>query len=174
MWTQEFAKETGTCVFPSVEPFVSCERDFTQLPVLPLEVLVYTPKGNILVVGNFLRQSGLLLEHPVIAPTNILYHNPHNPPPGGHARALMMGSRTDYFGPGGNSTRLPTPVSGKTVEVQRAQVDELFKNLRGGEELEETEPRASLHPFVYSLFDCPTPAQPPKSEHFSIHIRRRP
>ena len=161
-------------MFPSVEPFVSCERDFTQLPVLPLEVLVYTPKGNILVVGNFLRQSGLLLEHPVIAPTNILYHNPHNPPPGGHARALMMGSRTDYFGPGGNSTRLPTPVSGKTVEVQRAQVDELFKNLRGGEELEETEPRAFLHPFVYSLFDCPTPAQPPKSEHFSIHIRRRP
>ena len=57
----------------------------------------------------------------------------------------MLGSRTDYSGPGGNSTRLATPVSGKTVEVQRAQVDELFKNLRGGEELEETEPRASLH-----------------------------
>jgi SWI/SNF-related matrix-associated actin-dependent regulator of chromatin subfamily A3 len=145
-----------------------------HLPVLPLEVLVYTPKGNILVVGNFLRQSGLLLEHPIIAPTNILYHNPHNPPPGGHARALMAGSRTDYYGPGGNSARLPTPVSGKTVEVQRAQVDELFKNLRGGEELEETEPRTSLHHIVYFLFDCPVATQLSKSERFSIHIRRKP
>ncbi|KAH9176837.1 P-loop containing nucleoside triphosphate hydrolase protein [Lactarius sanguifluus] len=117
-----------------------------HLPVLPLEVLVYTPKGNILVVGNFLRQSGLLLEHPILAPTNVLYHNPHNPPPGGHARALM---RTDYSGPGGNSARLPTPVSGKTVEVQRAQVDELFKNLRGGEELEETEPTPEIGTLLY-------------------------
>ncbi|KAH8998822.1 SNF2 family N-terminal domain-containing protein [Lactarius hatsudake] len=117
-----------------------------HLPVLPLEVLVYTPKGNILVVGNFLRQSGLLLEHPILAPTNVLYHNPHNPPPGGHARALM---RTDYSGPGGNSARLATPVSGKTVEVQRAQVDELFKNLRGGEELEETEPTPEIGTLLY-------------------------
>ena len=86
----------------------------------------------------------------------------------------MLGSRPDYSGPGGNSARLAIPVSGKTVEVQRAQVDELFKNLRGGEELEETEPRASLHPIVYPLFDCHVPTQPPKSEHFSIHIRRKP
>lgn len=161
-------------MLPSAEPFVLCERKFAQLATLPLEVLVYTPKGNILVVGNFLRQSGLLLEHPIIAPTNILYHNPHNPPPGGHARALMAGSRADYYGPGGNSARMPTPISGKTVEVQRAQVDELFKNLRGGEELEETEPRTPLHHIVYSLFDCPVPTQLPKSEHFSIHIRRKP
>lgn len=125
-----------------------------------------------MVVGNFLRQSGLLLEHPILAPTNILYHNPHNPPPGGHARALMAGSH--YSGPGGNSTRLATPVSGKTVEVQRAQVDELFKNLRGGEELEETEPRAYLRHLVYPLFDCHVSPQPRKSEHFSIHIRRKP
>ncbi len=82
--------------------------------------------------------------------------------------------RTDYSGPGGNSIRLPTPVSGKTVEVQRAQVDELFKNLRGGEELEETEPRASLRHIVHPLLDCHAPTQPLKSEHFSIHIRRKP
>jgi hypothetical protein len=52
---------------------------------------------------------------------------------------------TDYSGPGGSSSRWSTPTApGKTVEVQRAQVDELFKNLRGGEELEETEPRAPI------------------------------
>ncbi len=139
-----------------------------QLPVLPLEILVFTPKGNILVVGNFLRQSGLLLEHPIILPANILYHNPHNPPPGGHARALMAGSRTDYSGPGGDYTRLPTPVSGKTVEVQRAQVDELFKNLRGGEELEETEPRASLYLILYPVFDCRGSTHSPRNRNASL------
>jgi SWI/SNF-related matrix-associated actin-dependent regulator of chromatin subfamily A3 len=97
------------------------------------------------VVGNFLRQNGLLLEHPLLIPTQVLYHNPHNPPPGGHASALMAGSRTEYSGPGGNSNRWSTPTSGKTVEVQRAQVDELFNNLRGGEEIEETEPRTYSH-----------------------------
>jgi SWI/SNF-related matrix-associated actin-dependent regulator of chromatin subfamily A3 len=114
---------------------------------------VYTPKGNVAIVGNFLRQSGLLLEHPLLIPTHILYHNPHNPPPGGHARALMAASRTDYSGPGGNSSRWPTPTAaGKTVEVQRAQVDELFKNLRGGEELEETEPRTCISTVLLVVF----------------------
>jgi hypothetical protein len=65
---------------------------------------------------------------------------------------MMAGPRTEYTGPGGNSSRWSTPtISGKTVEVQRAQVDELFKNLRGGEELEETEPRAYSHSIVYYL-----------------------
>lgn len=31
-------------------------------------------------------------------------------------------------------------VSGKSVEIQRSQVDELFKSLQDGEELQETEP----------------------------------
>jgi len=106
---------------------------------------VYTPKGNISVVGNFLRQSGFLLEHPSIPPTHVLYHNPHNPSTGGHARVLITGPRTDYSGPGGGSSRWSTPTgSGKTVEVQRAQVDELFKDLGGDEEFEETEPRVYI------------------------------
>ena len=133
---------------------------------------MYTPKGNIAIVGNFLRQSGLLLEHPLLFPTHILYHNPHNPPPGGHARALMASSRTDYSAPGSNSSRWSTPTApGKTVEVQRAQVDELFKNLRGGEELEETEPRAYIH----HAFNCFSdhPLQLLKSEPSCIRIRRK-
>ncbi len=66
----------------------------------------------------------------------------------------MTGSRTDYSGPGGTSSRWSTPTApGKTVEVQRTQVDELFKNLRGGEELEETEPRAHIFRTVYCISD---------------------
>jgi SWI/SNF-related matrix-associated actin-dependent regulator of chromatin subfamily A3 len=35
-------------------------------------------------------------------------------------------------------------VSGKSVEVQRSQVDELFKSLKSGDELAETEPSAHI------------------------------
>jgi hypothetical protein len=57
----------------------------------------------------------------------------------------MFVHRLQYSGPGGSSSRWSTPTApGKPVEVQRAQVDVLFKNLRGGEELEETEPRAPI------------------------------
>ena len=41
----------------------------------------------------------------------------------------------------------------KPVEVQRAQVDELFKNLRGDEDLEEMEPRAPIFRVAYCLSD---------------------
>jgi SWI/SNF-related matrix-associated actin-dependent regulator of chromatin subfamily A3 len=38
-------------------------------------------------------------------------------------------------------SRWNTPaISGKSVEVQRSQVDDLFKSLRSGDELAETEP----------------------------------
>jgi len=49
-----------------------------------------------------------------------------------------------YSGPGGsNMGRWATPtVAGKSVEVQRSQVDDLFKSLKSGDELIETEPRA--------------------------------
>ncbi|KAJ7881641.1 hypothetical protein B0H13DRAFT_1891305 [Mycena leptocephala] len=58
---------------------------------LPLEMLVYTPKGNIVVLSNYLHQRGLLLDHPTppyelqnLLDKNDHYHNPHKPPPGGH------------------------------------------------------------------------------------------
>lgn len=34
-------------------------------------------------------------------------------------------------------------MTGKSVEVQRSQVDELFKSLKDGDELAETEPSTS-------------------------------
>ena len=99
-------------------------------------MLVYTPKGNIPVVGNFLQQCQLLLDHPSrhIFDEKILSHyhywNPHNPPPGGHAaRQAQRDMRW---------TATANP--GKSIEVQRSQVDELFKNLKDGDELPETEP----------------------------------
>ncbi|KZT02408.1 uncharacterized protein LAESUDRAFT_730152 [Laetiporus sulphureus 93-53] len=126
------------------------------LPILPLQMLVYTPKGNIPVVANFLHQSGLFLDHPTL-PSDVqrvmsqYYYNPHNPPPGGHARALTGIGRLGYSGPGGSGmSRWATPaVSGKSVEVQRSQVDELFKSLKDGDELEETEAPPEIATTLY-------------------------
>lgn len=134
----------------STSPFQSAllERvslNLPQLPILPLQMLVYTPKGNITVVGNYLHQCGLLLDHPS-SPydaqrlANYHYCNPHNLLPGGHRQPLPP-VRPGYSGPGGSSSRWTAPaVSGKTLEVQRSQVEELFKSLRSGDELYETEP----------------------------------
>lgn len=108
-------------------------------------MLVYTPKGNIPVVGNYLREQNILLDHPT-APfdcqrvAQCWYHNPHNPPPGGHNRPIQSGpGNPAYSGPGSSRWTNPS-VSGKSVEVQRSQAEELFKSLKSGDELAETEP----------------------------------
>ncbi|KAF5384824.1 hypothetical protein D9615_001374 [Tricholomella constricta] len=126
-----------------------------NLPILPLQMLVYTPKGNIPVVGNYLRQCGLLLDHPTLPfdpnrLANYHYHNPHDPPLGGHNRAIMASNRIGYGPAGNNNSRWTTPtMTGKSVEVQRSQVDELFKSLKDGDELIETEPAPEVATRLY-------------------------
>ena len=69
-----------------------------------------------------------------------LYSNPHNPPPGGHARMFDPSQgRLGYAGPGGNRWNAPA-VAGKSVEVQRSQVDDLFKSMIDTDHLAEYEP----------------------------------
>ena len=96
-------------------------------------------------MSQYLQQKGLYLDHPTL-PADIqrlagqYYYNPHNPPPGGHNRDLS--GRLAATGMGG---RWSAPyVSGKSMEVQRSQIDELFRSLQSGEELEETERRTFL------------------------------
>jgi hypothetical protein len=111
-------------------------------------MLVYTPKGNIPVVGDYLRQCGLLLDHPsppydIHRLANYHYHNPHNPPTGGFNQAVFVPNRLGQASPVNNSRWSTPAMTGKSVEVQRSQVDELFKNLKDGDELAETEPSTS-------------------------------
>ena len=112
-----------------------------QVPISPLQMLVSTPKGNISAVGSFLFREGLFLDHPTTPPFPMRmeapYFNPHNPPPGGHNRALLNANRAASIP---QVDRWTTPVSGKSVEVQRSQVDDLFRSFKSGEELAETEP----------------------------------
>ena len=117
-----------------------------ESPILPLRILVCTPKGNIPVVGNYLRQCGLLLDNPTPpwdyqCLSSYNYHNPHNPPPGGFNRIAFSPPR--MAGPSSYVHRWGAPsMSSKSVEVQRSQVDEVFKSLKDGDELAETEPSA--------------------------------
>lgn len=140
-------------------------RDQGNPPILPLQMLVYTPKGNITVVGNYLYQCGLYLDHPSDPPklTNCHYYNPHNPPPGGFRQASVSG-RVPYTGPGGSSSsRWGTPaVSGKTLEIQRSQVDELFKSLKSGDDVDETEP----------AFEVGTPLYPHQKKALTFLLER--
>lgn len=106
-----------------------------------MHILVYTPKGNIPVVGNYLHQCGLFLDHPtppydIHHLGNYHYFNPHNPPPGGHNPVIYPPS----------PNRWAPVTAGKSVEVQRSQVDELFKSLKNGDELAETEPCEYIPP----------------------------
>lgn len=48
-------------------------------------------------------------------------------------------------GPGGRWSQ--AAVAGKTLEVQRSQVDEVFNSLRSGDELDETEAGMSKSSF---------------------------
>ncbi len=76
-------KKGGGNVSRSLIDFSDTELILEQLPILPLQMLVYTPKGNIAVVGNYLSQSNLILSDP--APpcdmhryTHYHYFNPHH------------------------------------------------------------------------------------------------
>ncbi len=101
-------------------------------------MLVYTPKGNILVVGNYLHQCNLLLDHPTypfeLQRLNYHYFNPHGPPEGFNRPESMT-----MIQPRWQTT------SSKSVEVQRSQVDDLFKTSKDGDGLAETEPCECCH-----------------------------
>lgn len=125
--------------------------------MLTLAMLVYTPKGNIPVVGNYMREHNLLLDHPTTTifdcsrVAQCWYHNPHNPPPGGHNRQPQAASiNPSYSGPGAVASRWNTPSApGKSVEVQRSQAEELFKSLKSGDDLPETEPAPEVSTPLY-------------------------
>lgn len=132
---------------------LNMELNLKQLPILPLQMLVYTPKGNITVVGNYLSQSNLILSDP--APpcdmhrfTHYHYFNPHHGLVDTLNRPIMATNSLNVASR--DHSRWSTPnSSGKSVEVQRSQVDELFKTLKDGDELAETEPSMSHLTYFY-------------------------
>ena len=114
-----------------------------KLPILSLQMLVYTPKGNVPVVGNYLKQCNLFLGEPSLSYgmqrlANYHYFNPHTPSGGRDDIIMAFNSLTS---PERDHSRWTTPIiNGKNIDVQRSQVDELFKSLKDEDGLVETEP----------------------------------
>lgn len=81
------------------------------------------------------------------------YRNPHNPAPGvsgrGDAERRRHQLLTGLYGGGMMAGAGKTQ---KTVDVQKQQVEEVFKNLKSGLDLEEQEPRACSPPSLPSDF----------------------
>ena len=127
---------------------------FFKLPILSLQMLVYTPKGNVPVVGNYLKQCNLFLGEPSLSYNmqrlaNYHYFNPHTPSGGRDDIIMAFNSLTS---PERDHSRWTTPViNGKNIDVQRSQVDELFKNLKDEDGLVETEPSTCKRLELFSL-----------------------
>ncbi|KAK1228657.1 hypothetical protein PQX77_008251 [Marasmius sp. AFHP31] len=115
-------------------------------PVLPLLMLLFTPKGNIPTVGSHLYNNRLLLDHPTHSSDIYFlkdkpYHNPHNPPAGGHNRVP----------PAPPPQRWSTPaVASKSVEIQRNQVEDIFDGMENTNEVSETEPPPEICTTLYA------------------------
>lgn len=72
--------------------------------------------------------------------TNYHYFNPHHGIQEAQQRVIMAANTLNILTQQ-NQSRWSTPTSTtKSVEVQRSQVDELFRTLKDGDELLETEP----------------------------------
>lgn len=81
-----------------------------------------------------------MLDHPEppfdVTRLNIIYSNPHHPPPGGYGRSGAFARQL--------FNKWTVQTNSKSVEVQRSQVDEVFKSLKSGDDLEETAARKYL------------------------------
>ncbi|KAL0951422.1 hypothetical protein HGRIS_008114 [Hohenbuehelia grisea] len=123
-------------------------RGLPRLPILPLQMLVYTPYGNLPVVGKYLRDLKLLLDDPSsiwdINPSQCAYINPHDPPPGGHANSANAYNSVNNVG------RWSAPaVNSKSTEVQRSHAEAVFNNMRNDDDLPEADPPPDIATKLY-------------------------
>lgn len=144
-------------------------------------MLVYTPKGNVPVVGNYLKQCNLFLGEPSLSYSmqrlaNYHYFNPHASSGGRDDIIMAFNSLTS---PERDHSRWTTPIiNGKNIDVQRSQVDELFKSLKDEDGLVETEPctctRLMLITDTYVLaFLSLFKKKAPRWQHSYILIKRK-
>jgi SWI/SNF-related matrix-associated actin-dependent regulator of chromatin subfamily A3 len=112
--------------------------DTARMFTAPLNLLLFTLPANINYLSEGLLKMGQFLDIPLpyYDPNNHSdmprYVNPHNPPEGGFR---SRGKRADSLlnrAAGGMSAQ-------KAIEVQRQQVDEVFRSLKGHDDLQETD-----------------------------------
>lgn len=113
--------------------------DTTRMFTAPLNLLLFTLPANIDYLSKQLLQAGQFLDLPLpyYDPNNHaempVYMNPHNPPEGGYR---ARGRRADTLLRGAARGAMTAQ---KAIEVQRKQVDEVFRSLKGHDDLQESE-----------------------------------
>ncbi|KAL7420061.1 hypothetical protein Q5752_005026 [Cryptotrichosporon argae] len=106
-----------------------------------VNVLVFTLPSNITYIAGELMRNGLFLLDPV-PPYDPVRHNEHPPyinAHGGHESAMRKHNEWQARLSGWRPVAVAQDRV-KQVEVQRAQVDEVFKNMENGAELEQSDP----------------------------------
>lgn len=114
--------------------------------MLPLQLLLFARPYDVPAVSLALEKSTIYLEHPTTYnPAHhhgYQYSNPHNPAAGvsgrGESERRRMQMLSGIYGGSGLVGMNKAP---KTVEVQRQQVEDVFKNLKSGADVVEQEPR---------------------------------
>ena len=116
--------------------------------MLRISMLLFCHPHFVQLVGDSLEKSMCFLEHPTSYNPDLhegfRYHNPHGirpqqPDMDARRRAMYAAPYTPY----GRQYGV------KTVEVQREQVESMFKTLKSGVDLEEAEPDASVITKLY-------------------------
>ena len=111
-------------------------------------MLLFTLPSNIKYIAESLLVNNIYLLDPIPPydpsrhPDRPPYQNAHGG--GEHAMRLMLQSQRRAFGGPSYEMTLGQMDKTKQVEVQRQQVDEVFKNLESGGDIEQTDPGQSI------------------------------
>lgn len=130
--------------------------------MLPLVMLLFCHPHLVKAVAQILEKSAIYLEHPPSYEPSMhsgfKYNNPHGGAITASAAAqrkqqVMNGFQSSYgstsYGAGGIAGSSRYGQAGKSVEVQREQVEEMFKTIQSGADLGEAEPSEMLHTKLY-------------------------
>lgn len=128
--------------------------------MLPLQMLLFCHPHLVKAVAQILEKSAIYLEHPASYEPSMhsgfKYNNPHGGAITASAAAqrkqqVMSGFQSSYgsssYGSAGSASRYGQAV--KSVEVQREQVEEMFKSIQSGADLGEAEPSEMVHTKLY-------------------------
>ncbi|KAK4055462.1 hypothetical protein OIV83_000008 [Microbotryomycetes sp. JL201] len=145
---------SGTGITPEIKGKVWCEASIVRRGernpmMLPLRLLLFARTNEVPFVADTLEKQAIYLEHP---PTynpkmhqDAPYRNPHNP--GANSRDAERRRHQFMSGMMGGSGLVR---SVNNVEVQREQVESVWKSLKSGPDLPEVEPpvivRTKLYP----------------------------
>ncbi|KAM0789050.1 hypothetical protein ACM66B_003113 [Microbotryomycetes sp. NB124-2] len=144
---------SGTGITPEIKGKVWCEASIVRRGernpmMLPLRLLLFARTNEVPFVSDTLEKQAIYLEHP---PTynpkmhqDAPYQNPHNP--GANSRDAERRRNQFMSGMMGGSGFVK---SVNNVEVQREQVESVWKSLKSGPDLPEVEPPAIVRTKLY-------------------------